>query len=175
MSKESRAASKVFKTKYPETRRNILIWIGRLCIAAFIVFLIFFFVVGVANISGDSMYPTFKDGQQVLYTKLGDTYERGDVAVVKMVDGEEFIKRIIGLPGDTIDIKDGVVYINGEAEEGDYINGETEPDTTVADVQYPLELGEGEYFILGDNRAVSTDSRTFGRVVGLQLRGHIKG
>jgi len=161
--------------KKTETKSEILKWTGRLIIAAVIVLLLFIFVIGSSAVSGHSMYPTYKDGQQVMYIKLGSNYESGEVAVIKMVDGTEYIKRVIGTPGDTIDIKDGKVYINGEAEDGDYINGETEPDTTVAEVSYPLTLGENEYFVLGDNRADSVDSRTFGTIVGLQFRGHVVG
>lgn len=94
----------------------------------------------------------------------------GDALRIKMADftdkfkekdyraNEHLVKRVIGLPGDTIDLKDGYVYVNGEKEPGAYKVGSTNP----YDDRFPLKVPENQLFVLGDNREVSKDSRIFG-------------
>ena len=88
---------------------------------------------------------------------------------VRIPSGEYYVKRIIALEGDLIDIKDGTVYVNGAPLEETYIQGETHPQPGA--VRYPFRLQKGQIFVMGDNREISMDSRSFG-VVG---RGQIKG
>jgi len=167
-------AEKKYREKYADRKLEVMKWCGLAMIAIIIVFVLFTFIFGISEVSGDSMWPTFKSGQRVLYLRTTKNYERGDVVVVKMPGGDEYIKRIAGVPGDTIDIKDGVVYVNGVAESGDYtINGETTVEAT--STEYPMTLGRNEYYVLGDNRPVSVDSRAFGSVVLGQLRGRVIG
>jgi signal peptidase I len=80
---------------------------------------------------------------------------------------EMLVKRVIGVAGDEVDIKDGFVYINGEALEEPYAKGLTYP----GDVPMPVTVGEEQLFVLGDNREVSIDSREFGLVDYAQLEG----
>lgn len=80
---------------------------------------------------------------------------------------ERYVKRIIGVSGDVIDIHDGAVYINGEKLEEPYVHAPTE----VGAIDYPLTVGENEYFVLGDNREVSIDSRDFGLIEDSQIVG----
>ncbi|MDF1617164.1 signal peptidase I [Petrocella sp. FN5] len=77
------------------------------------------------------------------------------------------VKRVVGIPGDSIDIKDGYVYVNGALLDESY----TEDLTFPSIIQYPLTLSEGYYFLLGDNRDVSRDSRHFGLVSARQIEG----
>lgn len=77
------------------------------------------------------------------------------------------VKRVIGIPGDSIDIKDGYVYVNGDKVEEPYTKDLTFPSI----IQYPITLSEGDYFLLGDNRDVSRDSRHFGLVSLRQIEG----
>ena len=140
-------------------------------VIAIVVFLVFRFVIGISRVSGNSMYPTYRDGEPVVYSRLHPNYKRGDVASVRMPSGEYIIKRVVAVGGDTVEVKDGVFIINGEPEEGSYINGETEPQDEL--VVYPITLKEGQIFVLGDNRAVSIDSRTIGPVATSQTRGKI--
>ncbi|HBY71484.1 MAG TPA: signal peptidase I, partial [Lachnospiraceae bacterium] len=80
---------------------------------------------------------------------------------------ERLVKRVIGVAGDEIDIQDGYVYINGERLEESYVNGITLP----GNVKLPITVGEGELFVIGDNREVSRDSRDFGPIDVKQVEG----
>lgn len=137
----------------------------------FVVFLVFRFVIGVSFVKGDSMEPTLHSGEFVLYTRILPEYKNGDVVSVKVPSGEYYVKRVIAMAGDTVDIRDGNVYVNGKVLEEPYVNGKTEKQEGA--VEYPMTLEEGQVFILGDNREESTDSRTFGVVGERQIKGKL--
>ena len=107
------------------------------------------------------MYPTLHDGDNLLVDKISYRFtdiERFDIIVFEYQHEENvyYIKRIIGLPGETVQITDGNIYINGELLEEDYGYEVMESAGLAAE---PVTLGENEYFVLGDNRNDSTDSR----------------
>jgi len=77
------------------------------------------------------------------------------------------VKRVIGVPGDEVDIRDGKVYINGEVLEEPYTIGQT----TKREISFPVKVPEGKYFVLGDNREASRDSRSFGFIDKDQIEG----
>lgn len=129
-----------------------------------------FFVYGFiwfASVSGDSMLPNYTSGELVVIDKRKQTYEYGDVLIFKNYDGNNLIKRVIGKSGDTVYAKDGIVYRNGIALEETYTASET------ADFE-PFEVEENFYFLLGDNRNHSVDSRTFGCVEEKQIIGRVE-
>lgn len=136
-----------------------------------VLFAIFHWVIGVSFVQGSSMYPTLHDRDIACYSRVYSNYEKGDVISIRMPSGEFFVKRIIALPGDEVDIKDGKVYVNGEALEEDYTIGITELQDS-SDT-YPLTIEEGQIYVLGDNREGSKDSRTFGPIVEGQVTGKI--
>ena len=133
--------------------------------------LVFTLVIGVSSVSGQSMHPTLRDGSAVVYLRPVRNYSVGDVVSVRMSTGERYIKRVVAVEGDTVDLRDGVLYVNDTAESASYAYGETEArgDT----VSYPLTLRQGQVFLLGDNRPVSVDSRTFGAVNVSQIQGRV--
>lgn len=112
---------------------------------------------------GSSMEPNLEDGQRLIVNKvvyrLRDP-QRGEVIVFLPPAGQrvDFIKRIIALPGDTVEIKDGLVYINDSAIDEPYVK--SSPSYTMA----KREIPEGKYFVLGDNRNNSNDSHSWGTV-----------
>ncbi len=129
------------------------------------------------EIDGRSMFPTLQDEQRLLVNRFvyaqspvslmgHDGYlfhgpQRGDVIVFHppTSSSTDFVKRVIGVPGDTVDIRDDKVYVNGQLST--YIDADTRPRTFF---EYPIEIPPDEYFVLGDNRGASNDSRQFGYV-----------
>ena len=151
-----------------------LLWLRlakEFAVVALAAFLVFRFLLGVSFVSGHSMEPTLRDGQAVVYNRLQRQYSVGDIVSFRMPSGEYIIKRVVAVAGDTVDIRDGKLFVNGEEEQGDYWQGETLPQDE--SVEYPLTLREGQFFALGDNREVSVDSRTIGPVSESQSRGKI--
>ena len=122
------------------------------------------FIITPVKVNGTSMYPTLEGNEIMLLNKLG-VIDRFDIVVLKL-DGEQnsLIKRIIGLPGETVEIKNNEIYINDELLDDPYGVGVTYNID-------PVTLGEDEYFILGDNRIVSLDSRIFGKIDRSEIKG----
>ncbi len=112
-------------------------------------------------VDGSSMSPTLEDGDVLLVDKLSYRFrdpERFDVVVFRYLYKENsyYIKRIIGMPGETVQIIDGQIYINGQMLEEDFGSAKmTNPGRAIQ----PITLGPDEYFVLGDNRNISSDSR----------------
>lgn len=126
-------------------------------------------------VQGPSMEPTFYEDQFLIVSRvnylLGDP-QRGDIVVFHYPGNpnEDYIKRVIGLPGDRVELRDAQVYVNDEPLNEPYIN---EPCSLVScrDEQWVLEAGE--YFMMGDNRNRSSDSRDFGPVLEEYIVGEV--
>lgn len=110
------------------------------------------------DVIGNSMNPIVENDEKVLLDELVYTIkepERFDIVAYRTRSGEISIKRIIGLPGETVQIVDNIIYIDGEAIEDSYFEGKFESGY----VEDAMVIGENEYFVMGDNRNVSEDSR----------------
>ena len=139
-----------------KTNLKRLIKISNLFLPSIVLIIILNFFIGFARVKGDSMNNTLYEGDLVLFNRLSTTYDYDDIIVIKKVNEDKsIIKRIIGLPGDTIDIINGNVLINGIIKDEKY----TKYATELQDVIFPVTLKENEYFVLGDNRINSLDSR----------------
>jgi len=152
-----------------------------LLLAASVFLVIYIFIARPFQVTGQSMFPTYKNGEYVLTNlismRLGDP-KHGDVIVFKApIDAEkDFIKRVIGVPGDRIRLQDGKVYRNGQQlNESAYLGPtvETHGGGFLRDGE-ELIVPEGNYFVLGDNRPFSSDSREWGLlkrdlVIGVSL------
>lgn len=136
---------------------------------------LFRFLIGISLVSGNSMYPTVKSGQLVVFSRLERNYHRGDIVALRMPSGEKLIKRVIAVGGDTLEIRDGIVYVNGKEERGSYVQGETTvPDEIIGKAEYySISIEEGTVFVMGDNREFSVDSRNAGPISESQLKGKI--
>ena len=137
-------------------------WLEALSSSLIVVVLLFTLLFRIVNVSGPSMLPTLQDNDRVLLTSYFYRPQPGDVVVITHTSKlqEPIIKRVIALENQTVDIdfETGTVYVDGQAlDESAYIaNGIT---TQPSDYTYPLTVPEGHLFVLGDNRAVSKDSR----------------
>ncbi|MFA5000060.1 MAG: signal peptidase I [Patescibacteria group bacterium] len=137
-------------------------------ISLIIILPIRFFIVSPFFVQGENMSPTYNAGDYLLIDKLSKNYSHGDIIVFRYEKqpGTFFIQRIIGLPGEKIDIQNGKILINGQILEENYYNGETNGDISIT-------LGQNEYFVLGDNREQSRDSRSFGPVMKTDIEGEV--
>ncbi len=135
---------------------------------------VWFMVIQTYEVFQTSMEPNFHEGQRVVVNKaaywswIGHP-GRGDVIVMNAPDGNggDFIKRVIGLPGDTVAIVKGAVYVNGVKLDEPYI---------IRSFTYSMEkmtVPEGSYFVLGDNRDVSNDSHRWGPLSGDKIVGKV--
>lgn len=143
--------------------REILEFVLYLAIALIAALLIVKFVGQRTQVDGRSMEPTLYDGQNLILDKISYRFrdpERFDIIVFPFEENgqkKHFIKRIIGMPGETVQIIDGYVYIDGEKLESD-IYGKEVMNSAGRAVE-PITLGDDEYFVLGDNRNNSRDGR----------------
>ena len=133
-----------------------------------IVYILFGVVFGIVVVQGSSMEPALYDGDFVLYVRHVSRYSRGDMVIVD-VGEEQAVKRMVALPGEQVNI-DGQVQVNGTALELPYGEAVTQPKEVC---DYPLTLGAGEYFVLGDCRSNSVDSRNYGPVRQTDLCGKV--
>lgn len=131
------------------------------------VILIRSFLVTPIRVVGPSMNPTLKSGDIMILNKVSKI-DRFDIVVIKSDKTPEvLIKRVIGLPGESVEIKDGKIYINGKVLKEKYGSGNT------SNFDY-IEIPKGEYFVLGDNRPISADSRLFGTFSKKDIKGTTK-
>lgn len=154
--------------KLKNTAQEIKEWIVVVIIGIVLVLLIRNFGFRLTTVKGGSMEPNYIHGELVftdIFTYKVSDPKRNDIAICEYdngMDDELFIKRVIACPGDEIDIllnNEGSSYnvkVNGEILDENYI---LEPMLSKGDWQYPLTLGEDEYFVMGDNRNISADSR----------------
>jgi signal peptidase I len=119
------------------------------------------------------MKPTFLNGQRVVVLKAFYELRRGDIVVFSSLEdpGKDLIKRIVGLPGETVQINRGRVLINGEPLDEDYVLGEDRGRfTSTCEVE---KVKEGSYYVLGDNRPDSHDSRFFHAIPADSIKGKV--
>lgn len=157
------------KTKKTKKRRKkpYLIFLSIISLCAIIIY----FSLGVAQVNGKSMYPNFNDGDILVYSRLYNKMDYGDVIIFQK-DHLDYVKRVVGKPGDTISISDsGIVLVNHSplVLDGLMVLGLTEP----RELKNELVLHKDEYFVLGDNRTVSLDSRN--KEIGTVLKQEIVG
>jgi signal peptidase I len=131
-------------------------WLESAAVAVVLALLIKFFLFEFVLVEGSSMYPTLHDNDRLIVTKIQYFFDEPhfkDIIILNYSDSVEFVKRVIGTPGDTVEIKNSVVYLNNEPLKETYINSEQYADFE------QIVVPKGTYFVLGDNRNNSKDSR----------------
>ncbi|CZQ81578.1 signal peptidase I [Trichococcus ilyis] len=152
-------------------------WAKAAFIALLLVVIVRFYVFLPLRVDGDSMSPTLGQGNYILYETFSDI-DRFDVIIFSNAEGETLIKRVIGLPGDSVSYKEDQLYLNGAPIDEPFLGSEKQQGMEVFTSDFDLlsltgtgTVPEGSYFVLGDNRVRSRDSRIFGFVAQADVAG----
>lgn len=151
--------------------------LGLILLAAAV--LVRLFVVFPVRVKGGSMLPTLRDGDMLLVQRTRH-YHRRDIVIChypkrwrtkkRHLLRQNFVKRVIGLPGETIELRDGVIYISGSPIREHYLDPARSRHPRK---MLPRKLGPDEYFVMGDNRDASNDSRSVGPIHAHMMVGHV--
>ena len=150
--------------KDEKNKNNFKDFLPYLCIIVLVLF-IKSFIMSPSKVNGVSMVPTLHDSDIMLLDEVSYRFtdiKRFDIVVVKR-EGEYLIKRVIGLPGEEVEYRDNKLYINGKKIKEKYTREET--------FDFTASVGDNQYYVLGDNRLNSTDSRIFGAVMRDEIVG----
>lgn len=177
--------------KKKTVKQEVISWIGTILAAVAIALLVRMFLFEPIRVDGESMRDTLQDGEIVFVSKpayLRGEFERGDVIICRYPDRNTqwnvslganfdvtftshtlFVKRLIALPGDILEMREGKVYVNGELVDETGIDMHSQSSTTFG----PVLLGEDSYFVMGDNRGNSNDSRRVGPISRDMIEGRV--
>lgn len=183
-----KTAPDVIKPEEPKAKRLLYSFLDTarfISLGLVIGILLVVFVVQRNDVYGPSMEPNLNEHDSVfveMISKYFTSPERGDIITVNATGLDEYskseaiIKRVVGLPGETVAIKDGYVYINGVLLDEPYIDDSVltyVADRGIVSGYDNITLGEDEYYFLGDNRGVSEDSRVMGPITKSRIKSHV--
>lgn len=158
-------------TPKQKAKKELFEWTGALFIAVILAMVIRTFLFSPFIVDGRSMENTLKDGERVFVNEIILNIhepEAGDIIVFQYNEELNFIKRVIGVAGDVVEVRDDELYINGELVPEPYLDDEKESLHSAGYVLTedfgPVEVGEGQLFVMGDNRDNSKDSRDIGTI-----------
>lgn len=178
---EEKGNQKQSRKTDPSTRKELVETLVYIAAAIAVFILIRSFLFAPVSVDGDSMVPTLHDHDRLILNKVS-TVDRFDVIVFDAPDdpGKQYIKRVIGLPGDTVEVQDDQLYINGKEYSENYLDSSlyqleawenyTE-DFSLSSLVDKQQVPADSYFVMGDNRLNSKDSRSFGFVKKEQVIG----
>ncbi|CAM4023225.1 signal peptidase I [Bacillus manliponensis] len=157
-------------------------WIKAIAVAVVLAVVIRQFVFAPILVDGVSMAPTLHDRDRMIVNKIGyhiGDPKRFDIIVFRATEDKDYIKRVIGLPGDHVEYRNDTLYINGKAYEEPYLDkqkkqltdGPLTYDFKLEEITGETTVPEGKLFVLGDNRRFSKDSRTIGTISMDQVIG----
>lgn len=162
--------------------KELYSWIKAIVVALVVAFIVRTFIFVPVIVEGESMMPTLHDADRMIVSKWSNyigTYERGDIVVFHATESKDYIKRVIAIPGDTLEYQGDQLYINGEAYDEPYLDEYKSQmdgmflteDFTLEQVTGSVVVPEDQYFVMGDNRQNSRDSREIGFVDKEQIVG----
>ncbi|QOV18125.1 signal peptidase I [Blautia liquoris] len=167
---DSNTGKKEMTVQQPSLLREFLLLLAKIAVVILAVVLLFTFVYGLHRNRDPAMDPAVKDGDLVIYYRLDKHYVFGDTLMLDY-QGSPEVRRVVGTAGDTVDIREDGLYINGARQQEASIHEPTHRYET--DVDFPLTLKEGQVFVLGDARENATDSRVYGPVEAKETRGKV--
>ncbi|MBO4954762.1 MAG: signal peptidase I [Clostridia bacterium] len=163
------------ETNRTDWKKEIKEWAQAIFFAVIIGYVIINFIFFTVRVDGASMDPTLTHGDRLIVWRLGYEPENGDIVVLEPplynVD-DRYVKRVIATEGQTVQIINNRVYVNGEAIDEPYIQGNV--SALGSKYELPQVIPQGACFVLGDNREHSTDSRAFGLVPNDHIMGEVK-
>lgn len=153
---------------------HALVWLRDLFLSLILAGVVILFIYQPVQVEGTSMMPTLKNQERIFINKFTyrfgiEKIERGDMVVFAFENDPDksYIKRVIGLPGDVVRIDRGVVFVNGRRLDEPYVR----PDYRDQRSMEPRKVGPNQYFVLGDHRTSSNDSREWGQVSRAEIYG----
>lgn len=158
-------------------KKEMISWVKSIGLALGIVFICRQFIFSPTIVLGESMSPTFENSDRIIISKTSKI-EHFDMITFRAPDeNENYIKRVIGLPGDHVQMKNDILYINEKRYDEPYLQIKKEkllPGEKLTEDFDEKVVPEGHYFVLGDNRRVSKDSRIFGYIHKDSVQGEVK-
>ena len=145
----------------PSLLKGVLLLLAKIAVILVVVLLVFTFMFGLHRGADASMAPAVKDGDLVLFYRLDKTYAAGDALLLEF-EGQKQVRRVIATAGDTVDITEDGLLINGALQQEPEIYQNTQ--RYAGGATFPLTVGESQVFVLGDARENATDSRVYGAV-----------
>ena len=163
-------------------KNELYSWVKSIIFALLLVMICRHFIFSPIAVKGESMLPTLEDKDKIVISKVSSV-ERFDIVVLQAPDENVYyVKRVIGIPGDSVQVKDDILFINGKAYKETYVNkdintilyNKVTADFKLQDYTSEKTVPEGSYFVLGDNRWKSKDSREFGFISARSIIGVVK-
>lgn len=154
------------KKEYESRKKSQMHWIMIMIVYMIMIPPVCFLALQPVHVVGQSMFPAIINGDRILFSEVLEP-RRFDIVLVKVEEGPQYCKRIIGMPGDEIRLAQQTIFINGEAIRERYLY--SQPSYK----KFTIKLGDKQYFVLGDNREASRDSRSFGSVDRDQIKGRM--
>lgn len=168
--------------KKKNRKKEIYSWIKSIVVALLVLYVVRSFIFTPAIVQGESMMPNLQDGNRLILSKLSDVNRFDDIVFDAPDQDERYIKRVIGLPGDTVEMKDDTLYINEKPYKEKYLDQNRKllsSDTkltgnfTLNELTGKTVVPKGKLFVLGDNRLYSKDSRIFGFISEKSIYGKV--
>ena len=162
----------------PKAKKEIRDWAVSLAVALIVVLLVRTFLFTIIRVDGPSMSDTLLNGDRLFVSVLDvrlNGPDRFDVVILHYPDKKgQYVKRVVGLPGDTIEVRSGQLFVNGALYEEPYLTPDRVERFSRPAYDFTVTLGDDEYFVMGDNRDNSNDSRSVGVISRSQFVGKVR-